>query len=145
MSRRVGTDITLDNGLQVYEPARGVAKKKIKPSPLAQSLLRHGHMKIVINAQYGGFGLSKAAVKRYRQYSAASEPAGERTVPKLLPCLTNVERSDPNLVRVVEELGCEANGDFSMLKVVEVPDGVEWNVQDSDGDEWVAEVHRTWR
>ena len=89
--------------------------------------------------------MSKSAVKLYFQYAATSEPARERTAPKLFPCLTNVERSDPNLVRVVEELGSGANGDFSMLKVVEIPDDVEWHVQDNDGDEWIAESHRTWR
>jgi hypothetical protein len=25
-----------------------------------------------------------------------------------------------------------------------VPDGVEWTVEEYDGREWVAEVHRTW-
>jgi len=30
------------------------------------------------------------------------------------------------------------------LKVVEIPDDVEWNVQEYDGNEWVAEKHRIW-
>ncbi len=102
-------------------------------------------MKVVINTQYGGFCLSKVAVKLYHQYAAAAEPAGETSVPKLYPSLVNVDRNDPHLVRVVEELRCDANGEFSRLKVVDIPDGVDWEVQDYDGDEWVAEVHRTWK
>jgi hypothetical protein len=29
--------------------------------------------------------------------------------------------------------------------VVEIPDGVEWEIAEYDGLEWVAEKHRTWR
>jgi hypothetical protein len=28
--------------------------------------------------------------------------------------------------------------------VVEIPDGIEWSIQEYDGLEWVAEKHRTW-
>ena len=45
---------------------------------------------------------------------------------------------------MVEELGERANSIFSDLKIVEVPDDVEWTIKDYDGIEWVAEVHRTW-
>ncbi len=57
----------------------------------------------------------------------------------------DVERNDPNLVRVVEELGDSANGNHAKLKVVEIPDDVEWQIEEYDGTEWVAEKHRTWR
>ena len=30
------------------------------------------------------------------------------------------------------------------LKMVEIPDDVEWEIADYDGKEWVAEKHRTW-
>ena len=56
----------------------------------------------------------------------------------------DVERNDPVLVRVVEELGDEANDHFSELKVVTIPDDVEWHVAEYDGMEHVAENHRTW-
>jgi hypothetical protein len=48
------------------------------------------------------------------------------------------------LVAVVEELGKEANGTYSELKVVEIPSDVKWHISEYDGDEWVAENHRTW-
>lgn len=41
-------------------------------------------------------------------------------------------------------LGDEAGGWFATLRVVEVPAGVEWQIDDYDGLEWVAEKHRTW-
>lgn len=54
------------------------------------------------------------------------------------------ERDDPVLVQVVEELGEKANGKHASLKVVEIPDDVDWTIEEYDGNEWVAEVHRTW-
>lgn len=57
----------------------------------------------------------------------------------------NVDRGDPVLVQAVEELGELANGRFSLLKIVEIPDDVEWYVEEYDGLEHVAEKHRTWR
>lgn len=55
------------------------------------------------------------------------------------------KRDWPLLVQCVEELGDKANGGFAALKVVEIPDGVEWEIDEYDGSETVAEAHRTWR
>ena len=30
------------------------------------------------------------------------------------------------------------------LKIVEIPEGVRWEIEEYDGKEWVAEMHRTW-
>ena len=48
------------------------------------------------------------------------------------------------LVRTVEELGENSNGPHAHLQVVEIPDGVDWIIQEHDGREWIAEKHRTW-
>ena len=56
----------------------------------------------------------------------------------------DIDRDDPVLVRLVEELGDEVNTRYSELKIVEIPDGIEWTVCEYDGLEWVAEAHRTW-
>ncbi len=56
----------------------------------------------------------------------------------------DMNRDDPILVQVVEELGRKANGVYATLKVVEIPDGVEWQIEEYDGAEWIAEKHRTW-
>lgn len=53
------------------------------------------------------------------------------------------DRSDPDLIRVIEELGEGASGGLARLKVVEVPDDVAWKIQECDGSEWIAELHRT--
>ena len=56
----------------------------------------------------------------------------------------DIARNDPALVQVVEELGSNANGKFSELKVVDVPDDVMWYISEHDGCETVGEKHRTW-
>jgi hypothetical protein len=55
-------------------------------------------------------------------------------------------RNGPFLVQVVEELGKEANNEWVSLKVVEIPDGVKWEIVHRDGEgESVEERHRSWR
>ena len=53
-------------------------------------------------------------------------------------------RTDPTMIYVVEELGTKANGRFAKLKLVEIPDGVDYTIEEYDGMEHIAEVHRTW-
>lgn len=54
------------------------------------------------------------------------------------------ERNDPDLITTVEELGEAANGRCAELGIVEIPDGVDFVVEEYDGSEHVAEAHRTW-
>ena len=54
------------------------------------------------------------------------------------------DRAYPDLIAVIEELGEEANGRCAEIDIVEIPDDVQWEVDEYDGKEWVAEVHRTW-
>lgn len=56
----------------------------------------------------------------------------------------DLDRDDPLLVQVVEELGESANGDHAKLEVIEIPDGVDWTIEEYDGREWIAEAHRRW-
>jgi len=83
--------------------------------------------KIVINNCYGGFGLSEIAL----------EMLG------IEDCY-DMERDNPRLIEVVENLGSKADGLCSELRIVEIPENVEWHIEDYDGSEWVAENHRTW-
>lgn len=89
---------------------------------------------IVINVCHGGFSLSEQAQARYREL--AGVPVAE--------FVWELDRSDPHLVKTVLELGELANGRYAELKVVTIPDDVEWTVMEYDGLEWVAEAHRTW-
>jgi hypothetical protein len=48
------------------------------------------------------------------------------------------------LVQMIEEDAVLYSGSSASLRVVEVPDDVEWHIHDYDGREHVAENHRTW-
>ena len=56
----------------------------------------------------------------------------------------DIPRDDKDLIAVVEEMGSAASGRFAKLEIVEIPDGVEWEIEEYDGLEWIAEKHRTW-
>lgn len=56
----------------------------------------------------------------------------------------DIDRTDKDLIRVVEQLKEKANTICSKLKIVEIPDDVDWEIEDYDGAEWVSEKHRTW-
>jgi hypothetical protein len=107
-------------------------------------------MKIVINTRYGGFGLSQEAIDLYAKKSGillieSDEEYifNEKIYENYSPY--DLDRTNPFLIETVEELGDEANGWLSELKVVEIPDDVEYTIEEYDGAEWIAEKHRTWR
>lgn len=115
-------------------------------------------MKIVINGDYGGFGLSHEGVLRYAELKGLNLIAvnREKSIVDYDYYLNEIsddnyfwvreiDRNDPALVQTVEELGEKVNDTYSSLKVVEIPDDVHWHINEYDGDEWVAEAHRTWR
>lgn len=54
------------------------------------------------------------------------------------------DRTDPLLIQVVEELGEEADGSCAELKVIDIPDDVEYTIEEYDGNEHIAEKHKTW-
>ena len=90
-------------------------------------------MKIVINKCFGGFSLSTKAMLElgWNESEEHSYSFSEK-----------IERNDPRLVEIVERYN--ASGGLASLKVVEIPDDVKWEIQEYDGMEWVAEVHRRW-
>jgi hypothetical protein len=116
---------------------------------------------IVINTSYGsdrhsGFCVSHKAFLRLRelgQQQALEEPnlgaywpkaAGPRE-PSLNQCGALIPRDDEKLVQVVMELAEEANGHCAELKIVEIPNDVQWLIETRAGVEHVSETHRTWR
>ena len=101
-------------------------------------------MKIVINRCFGGFSLSEAA---YKELGIEWDGYGyldnkDLGIPEDAPELQY--RSHPRLIEVVERLGDTA-GRNATLKVVEIPDDVEWVLDDYDGNEEIHEKHRVWK
>ena len=58
--------------------------------------------------------------------------------------LNESHREDKTLIDIVEQLGEEADGRFSSLLVVEIPDGMKYEIDEYDGIETLREEHRSW-
>lgn len=131
-------------------------------------------MKLVVNRCSGGFDLSHKAVLRYlvlRGFTPywevdkiTRQVRGDNYDPEKGKGLVHygtqpdfmtkgnpgyfspseIPRDDPVLLKVISELGEEANGSCAELEVVEIPDGIEWEIEEYDGLEHVAEQHRIW-
>jgi len=142
-------------------------------------------MKIVINNQYGGFGLSILAIKEFLKLKGKeayfykmdyrdgifdytkidnlneenlfadcftkdfgkkfnSKDISEEEFEKYSFYEKSINRTDKDLIEIVEKLGKQANTMCSALKIIEIPDDIEYEIEEYDGIEWVAEKHRTW-
>lgn len=94
-------------------------------------------MKVVINKCYGGFCLSDKAVNLYREAKGINKQ--DKTFYD-----GAIARDDSVLINIVESLGNKADGPHAELKILEIPDDVDWVIEEYGGVEWVAETHRTW-
>lgn len=122
-------------------------------------LIEHlkGVRQIVINACHGGFGLSADAMRLYLIKAGleyTEEAREDRFSTTMFGPMFHVNgeffsdreiaRDDPILISVVRELGEEANGRHAELKILTIPADVDWQIDEYDGWEWIAEKHRTW-
>ncbi len=82
-------------------------------------------MKIVVNRCFGGFGLPDKAKKMLGHNQDWYEG--------------DIDRTNKDLVRVVEELGKEANDSYARLEIVEIPDDIDYYISDYDGIETIHE------
>ena len=115
--------------------------------------------RVLICAAHGGFGVSRKAFLRLRELGsthALAEPdygemwddgSGPRKPFASLESFLGREipRDDPLLLQVYDEMGDDASASLRKLKLIEVPVGVSWHIEEYDGLEWVAEDHRTWQ
>jgi len=95
-------------------------------------------MKVVINTCFGGFGLSAEAEQLLADAGIKIEGGA------VMADLIGDFRVHPVLVSTVETLGEKASAEYAQLKVVEIPDGVDWYTTEHDGNETIHEG-RTWR
>ena len=94
---------------------------------------------IVINVCYGGYTLSDNAKTIYDKRSPYQQRGPGWRIED------DVSRDDPCLLNIIEAIGLKAAAGVSCeLQIVVIPDGVDWEINEYDGSEWVAEKHRTW-
>lgn len=100
---------------------------------------------VVFNRCFGRFGLSDAAIARWAELSNINmsiiyneDYTGRREVDGKAFYEMDIARDDPNLLQVIQELGCEeSSGEYSDLAVSTVPSGMAWEIKDYDGIETV--------
>lgn len=114
-------------------------------------------MKIVYNACYGGFSLSREAVLLARKISGdpewggpcikgdfykayGADPNNRKQVESDYGYIRDIERYDPVLVQVVEKLGKKASGECASLAIENVPKGSAYRIDEYDGYESVMTV-----
>ena len=93
--------------------------------------------KIVYNACYGGFGLSTQAIARYCQLKNMDVPRYFHD--------SELSRTDPALIQVIEELGDDANCSCAKLRFHELEPGTLYRIEEYDGLETVVtQDHYGW-
>jgi len=128
-------------------------------------------MKVLINDCFGGFGISTEGFewliknKNWKVTEFKDRGYKDETAQIVLSNSGKIDmspmgieyyftqsrsdnslRTNADLIEMVETLGSEkASGRFSELKILEIPDNVDFTIEDYDGSEHIAEVHRTWR
>jgi len=79
-------------------------------------------VKVVYNADYGGFSLDGKAKERYCELKGIEIPRYS---------IFDIDRTDPALVQTVEELNP------GVLKIRDIPKGSIYNIYEYDGNESV--------
>lgn len=135
-----------------------ITEPEPEPDP-TETVFDHlrGFQYVVVNSCHGGYGLSREALLEYLErtgtpYSFQDQPDRDTQIKRGSKIIVNgqeftgrtISRDDPALVNVVKTMGRKADGEFAKLKIVRIPAGVDWIVEEYDGLEWVAENHRTW-
>ena len=122
-------------------------------------------MEIVVNRDYGGFGISDEAYEKLIEWGVPvvdkdAEGCGQNEMifrhsdeyvekfgtltGRYFDDFLNKDRTNPLLIKVIKELGDKANDRFASLEIVEIPDGIEYTIDEYDGWEKIHEAHRSW-
>lgn len=103
-------------------------------------------MKIVINYCYGGFSVSDAVMEELNLPNNGDDWNHINNQTFDIDS-DNYEqyRTHAPLIKAIEKIGYpNCNGAYADLKIIEIPDNVNWEIQEYDGIETIHEVHRTW-
>lgn len=103
--------------------------------------------KVIYSNCFGGFGLSNEAIRMYLKLKGIEFREKNESFGNLFEydedgkveyfSVYDLDRADPILIQVVETLGAKANSRFSDLKIIDLPPGTKYRIQEYDGNEWV--------
>ena len=122
-------------------------------------------MKVAINVCFGGFSVSREVVDKLRAKGFDIRVVGEYYRDGSGPIKKwgddesyhlgnddfriidedyNKYRSHPALIKAIEE-SSEPSARFSEIRIVEIPDDADWEIDEYDGNETIREKSRSWR
>ena len=111
-------------------------------------------MKVLINTSIGGFSTTKEVFDRLIELGHAGALEEKEVIDEIkldggpfeYYSLCYIDRHDPVLLQVVEEIGIEnAGSDHCVMKMVEIPDYTKYGIMENEaGIEHVYEEHTTW-
>ena len=100
-------------------------------------------MEIAINVCHGGFAVSEAIFEdleiEWDGYGFLDNGSFGITSSN-----RHEYRAHPDLIQALKKLGEDANGEYSKISIVDVPDDINWGIDDYDGAESVHEAHAVW-
>jgi len=109
-------------------------------------------MKIAINKCYGGFSISKEVADKLikKGYSLGPGDFSKGKSFHINNETFNIKdddydkyRTHPDLIEAIET-SSNPNGSYANIEIVDIPDDIEWEIDDYDGVETIHEKHRSW-
>lgn len=89
----------------------------------------HPKMKVLYNTCYGGFSFSQEFIEEFNKRHPDRKPLTK----------WNADRTDRDIIALFEEKGFEwSSGNCALLDIEEIPDDVEYHIEEYDGMESVA-------
>jgi len=101
-------------------------------------------MKVVKNNCFGGFSVTEAV---FKELGIEWDGCGYIDNEDLGIESNNYKacRSNPKFIAAIEKVGLEkSSGTCAELVIVDIPDDIEFEIDDYDGMETIRELHRTW-
>jgi len=135
---RIWLDHSMSPVFYVFKPPLGNETEYIRSDIVAEKDARIAELEVqiagllngtqqievVLNKCYGGFGLSEKALKLYEHYSGKTNVEYD-----------DIPRHSRHLVRVVKELGDEANKNWSQLSIETITPDSPYEIYEHDGKE----------
>ena len=101
-------------------------------------------MKVLVNKCFGRFGITKAV---YDEMGLKWDGYGLLSNEDFGIESDNYDayRTHEKLINAVEKIGLEkSSGKCARLEIVDIPDDIEWEIDEYDGIETIREAHRSW-